>query len=125
MISVSHFASKFNNLYRYVEENKIPDPLSAGCRKSDCDTLFILCNFVENKADKQLSLVNDDHALMRYEFVEVGRCALNPVVDPQLETASTLCPGFKVCFQIQPVLLHRGAEPPRIRQVRQGVDARG
>ena len=65
------FHLHLNQYSQCLEESRIPDPESKGCRKSDCDTLFILCNFVENKDDKQLKEVNDDHALMRYEFVEV------------------------------------------------------
>ena len=65
------FHLHLNQYTQCLEEAKIPDPESKSCRKSDCDTLFILCNFVENKDDKQLKEVNDDHALMRYEFVEV------------------------------------------------------
>ena len=65
------FHLHLNQYTQCLEEAMIPDPESKACRKSDCDTLFILCNFVENKDDKQLKEVNDDHALMRYEFVEV------------------------------------------------------
>lgn len=65
------FHMHLNQYTQCLEESLIPDSESKGCRKSDCDTLFILCNFVENKDDAQLREVNDDHALMRYEFIEV------------------------------------------------------
>ena len=38
-------------------------------RKSDCDTIFIVANFQPDKKDPA-SAVNDEHALMRFEFLE-------------------------------------------------------
>ena len=38
-------------------------------RRSDCDTLFIVANYQPDKKDPSVA-VNDEHALMRFEFVE-------------------------------------------------------
>lgn len=65
------FHMHLNQYSQCLDDAKIPDADSKGCRKSDCDTMFILCNYVEDKNDKLLKEVNNDNALMRYEFLEV------------------------------------------------------
>ena len=45
-------------------------------RRSDCDTIFIVANFQPNKNDP-VNAINDEHALMRFEFIEaVSRLAI-------------------------------------------------
>lgn len=45
-------------------------------RRSDCDTIFIVANFQPNKNDP-MNAINDEHALMRFEFIEaVSRLAI-------------------------------------------------
>lgn len=48
---------------------QIPEPDSQYVRKSDCDTIFIVANFQPDKKDAA-NAVNDEHALMRFEFLE-------------------------------------------------------
>ena len=39
-------------------------------KRSDCDTLFITADFVENKKDKE-AVLNESNALLRFEWIEV------------------------------------------------------
>ena len=48
---------------------QISDADSAYVRRSDCDTLFIVANYQPDKKDPAVA-VNDEHALMRFEFLE-------------------------------------------------------
>eukprot|EP00878_Enallax_costatus_P045018 GHUV01053851.1.p1 GENE.GHUV01053851.1~~GHUV01053851.1.p1 ORF type:complete len:472 (+),score=157.43 GHUV01053851.1:213-1628(+) len=59
-----------------LDDAGIPDPESLSCKRSDCDTIFIVCNFQPDKNSPDVA-VNDEHALMRFEFMEaVVRLAL-------------------------------------------------
>ena len=48
---------------------QISDAESQFVRLSDCDTLFIVANYQPDKKDPSVA-VNDEHALMRFEFLE-------------------------------------------------------
>lgn len=48
---------------------QISDADSQYVRRSDCDTLFIVANYQPDKKDPAVA-VNDEHALMRFEFLE-------------------------------------------------------
>ena len=48
---------------------QIPDADSPNIKRSDCDTIFIVANFQPDKR-APAALVNDEHALMRFEFLE-------------------------------------------------------
>lgn len=48
---------------------QITEAESQFVRRSDCDTLFIVANYQPDKKDPSVA-VNDEHALMRFEFVE-------------------------------------------------------
>ena len=48
---------------------QISDAESQYVRRSDCDTLFIVANYQPDKKDASVA-VNDEHALMRFEFLE-------------------------------------------------------
>jgi len=48
---------------------QISDADSQYVRRSDCDTLFIVANYQPDKKDPSVA-VNDEHALMRFEFLE-------------------------------------------------------
>ena len=48
---------------------QISDAESQYVRRSDCDTLFIVANYQPDKKDPSVA-VNDEHALMRFEFLE-------------------------------------------------------
>lgn len=52
-----------------LDDAGIPDPESLSCKRSDCDTIFIVCNFQPDKNSPDVA-VNDEHALMRFEFME-------------------------------------------------------
>ena len=55
---------------------QIADGESQYVRRSDCDTIFIVANFQPNKSDP-MNAINDEHALMRFEFIEaVSRLAI-------------------------------------------------
>ena len=46
---LSSFAFKFNLRRYFLDLCGIPDPDSAHCKRSDCDTLFITANYEEAK----------------------------------------------------------------------------
>ncbi len=48
---------------------QIVDQDSQYMRRSDADTIFIVSNFQPDKSS-QAAAVNDEHALMRFEFLE-------------------------------------------------------
>lgn len=48
---------------------QITEAESQYVRRSDCDTLFIVANYQPDKKDPSVA-VSDEHALMRFEFVE-------------------------------------------------------
>ncbi len=59
-----------NAFTSFLDDCNIPDPESQAIKRSDCDTIFIVCNFQPDKKSAEAA-VNDEHALMRYEFMEV------------------------------------------------------
>ncbi|WIA12059.1 hypothetical protein OEZ85_012136 [Tetradesmus obliquus] len=52
-----------------LDDAGIPDPDSLSIKRSDCDTIFIVCNFQPDKNSPDVA-VNDEHAMMRFEFME-------------------------------------------------------
>jgi hypothetical protein len=66
-----------NSYTTFLDDCGIPDNDSASIKRSDCDTIFIVCNFQPDKKSAE-ALVNDEHAMMRYEFLEcivrLGEC---------------------------------------------------
>ncbi|KAK9816567.1 hypothetical protein WJX72_002063 [[Myrmecia] bisecta] len=58
-----------NAFTAFLDDCKIPDPESQSVKRSDCDTVFIVANFQPDKKSPAC-LVNDEHALMRFEFLE-------------------------------------------------------
>ena len=59
----------FNGWGSFVEQCAIPDPSSTFTKRSDCDTVFITANFVQDK--KTDSKDNQDKALLlRFEWLE-------------------------------------------------------
>lgn len=66
---------------------QISDAESQYVRRSDCDTLFIVANYQPDKKDPSVA-VNDEHALLRFEFLEAvvrlavakyGKVCLHPI----------------------------------------------
>lgn len=52
-----------------MQDAGIPEADSTAIKRSDCDTIFIVCNFQPDKKAPEAQ-VNDEHALMRFEFLE-------------------------------------------------------
>eukprot|EP00891_Asterochloris_glomerata_P005689 jgi/Astpho2/5689/fgenesh1_pg.00079_%23_100_t len=70
------FHMSLNQFTSFLEDCKIADGDSQYVRRSDCDTIFIVANFQPNKNDP-MNAINDEHALMRFEFIEaVSRLAI-------------------------------------------------
>ncbi|DBA81483.1 TPA: hypothetical protein ACH3X1_007263 [Trebouxia sp. C0004] len=67
--SADVFHMGLNNFTGMLEDCKISDADSQYVRRSDCDTLFIVANYQPDKKDPSVA-VNDEHALMRFEFLE-------------------------------------------------------
>jgi len=61
---------QLNSYSTFLDAAQIPDPESFSIKRSDCDTIFITANFVQDKKSKMYE-VNDEHALMRFEFIEM------------------------------------------------------
>lgn len=59
-----------NAFTSFLDDCGIPDNDSSNIKRSDCDTIFIVCNFQPDKKSPDVA-VNDEHALMRFEFMEV------------------------------------------------------
>ncbi|KAJ9524025.1 hypothetical protein QJQ45_022487, partial [Haematococcus lacustris] len=53
----------------FLDECQIADSESNYLKRSDCDTIFIICNFQPDKKSLEAA-VNLENALMRYEFLE-------------------------------------------------------
>ncbi|KAK3240538.1 hypothetical protein CYMTET_49627 [Cymbomonas tetramitiformis] len=68
--SGSPFHIQLNAYTTFLEDCQIPSSESQFCKRSDCDTTFIVANYVAEKKGKVYE-VNDEHALMRFEFLEV------------------------------------------------------
>ena len=64
----SAFSISENNFNRFVSDCAIADD-STACTASECSKIFIVCNFETDKTSAA-NEVNDDRALMRYEFME-------------------------------------------------------
>jgi hypothetical protein len=58
-----------NAFTSFLDDAGIPDPDSLSVKRSDCDTVFIVCNFQPDKNSSDVA-VNDEHAMMRFEFME-------------------------------------------------------
>lgn len=58
-----------NSFTSFLDDAAIPDPDSLSIKRSDCDTIFIVCNFQPDKSSPDVA-VNDEHAMMRFEFLE-------------------------------------------------------
>jgi hypothetical protein len=58
-----------NSFTSFLDDAAIPDPDSLSIKRSDCDTIFIVCNFQPDKNSPDVA-VNDEHAMMRFEFLE-------------------------------------------------------
>lgn len=58
-----------NSFTSFLDDCQIPDPDSQAIKRSDCDTIFIVANFVIDKKAKE-NAVNNEQALMRFEFME-------------------------------------------------------
>jgi hypothetical protein len=58
-----------NAFTSFLDDCAIPEPDSLSIKRSDCDTIFIVCNFQPDKKSRDVA-VNDEHALMRFEFME-------------------------------------------------------
>eukprot|EP00873_Tetraselmis_striata_P034657 jgi/Tetstr1/454921/TSEL_041784.t1 len=67
--SGSPFHMQLNPWTMFLDSANIPDAESLYIKRSDCDTLFIVSNYVADKKAPE-NKVNDDHALMRFEFME-------------------------------------------------------
>lgn len=60
----------------FLDECTISDNESQFIKRSDCDTIFIVCNYQPDKKSPEAQ-VNLENAMMRYEFLEcIVRCAL-------------------------------------------------
>jgi hypothetical protein len=57
-----------NAFTSFLEDCGVPDADSA-VKRSDCDTVFIMCNFQPDKRSADVA-VNNENALMRFEFLE-------------------------------------------------------
>jgi len=62
------FCLGLNSYTSFLEESNIPDRDSKQCKRSDCDTLYIVANF--STKDAPQSEGNSDNALARFEFIE-------------------------------------------------------
>ncbi|GMH33927.1 hypothetical protein BSKO_01761 [Bryopsis sp. KO-2023] len=58
-----------NSFTSFLDDCEIPDHESQAIKRSDCDTIFIVANFIMDKKSKD-NAVNNEQALMRFEFME-------------------------------------------------------
>ncbi len=58
-----------NAFTTFLEEAGVPDNDSPNVKRSDCDTIFIMCNFQPDKKSPDVA-VNNENAMMRFEFLE-------------------------------------------------------
>lgn len=63
------FHMTLNSYTSFLDDCDIPDAESVAVKRSDCDTIFIIANFIMDKKSKEYA-VNNEQALMRYEFME-------------------------------------------------------
>eukprot|EP00239_Pterosperma_sp_CCMP1384_P006610 CAMPEP_0197846288 /NCGR_PEP_ID=MMETSP1438-20131217/3054_1 /TAXON_ID=1461541 /ORGANISM="Pterosperma sp., Strain CCMP1384" /LENGTH=604 /DNA_ID=CAMNT_0043457875 /DNA_START=30 /DNA_END=1845 /DNA_ORIENTATION=- len=68
--SGSPFHVQLNAYTCFLDDTQIPSSDSKFCKRSDCDTTFIVANY---QADKKsdLAKINEDHGLLKFEFMEV------------------------------------------------------
>jgi len=64
------YSMSLNQWTAFLQDAEIPEQASAECKMKDLDTMFISTNFEDDKND-EASKVNDDLALMRFEFLEI------------------------------------------------------
>ena len=58
-----------NAFTSFLDDCGIPDADSASVKRSDCDTVFIVANFVSDKRGADYAVL-DEHASMRFQFLE-------------------------------------------------------
>jgi hypothetical protein len=58
-----------NGFTAFLDDAGVPDPDSAGAKRSDCDTAFIVSVFVADKKSAEYAVL-DEHAMMRFQFLE-------------------------------------------------------
>ncbi|KAG1678758.1 hypothetical protein FOA52_012798 [Chlamydomonas sp. UWO 241] len=58
-----------NSFTQFLDDCSIADSESQFIKRSDCDTIFIVCNFQPDKKSAEAA-VNLENAMMRYEFLE-------------------------------------------------------
>lgn len=58
-----------NAFTSFLDDCGIPDADSASVKRSDCDTVFIVANFVADKRGADYAVL-DEHASMRFQFLE-------------------------------------------------------
>jgi hypothetical protein len=61
---------QLNEYTEFLENCRIPDANSKAIKRSDCDTLFITADFVEDKGSAEAEHM-EGGALLRFEFLEV------------------------------------------------------
>lgn len=70
MGSGSPFFIQLNAYTTFLEDTQIPSSTSQFCKRSDCDTTFIVANYQQDKKSN-LSKINEEHGLLMFEFMEV------------------------------------------------------
>jgi hypothetical protein len=58
-----------NSFTQFLDDCSIADSEAQFIKRSDCDTIFIVCNFQPDKKSAEAA-VNLENAMMRYEFLE-------------------------------------------------------
>lgn len=58
-----------NAFTSFLDDCAIPDNESQNVKRSDCDTMFIICNYQPDKKSAEAA-VNMENAMMRYEVIE-------------------------------------------------------
>lgn len=58
-----------NAFTSFLDDCSIPDSESQYIKRSDCDTIFIVANFISDKKSPEYAVI-DEHASMRFEFME-------------------------------------------------------
>ncbi|GIL66635.1 hypothetical protein Vafri_20126 [Volvox africanus] len=99
-----------NAFTTFLDDCSIADPESQYCKRSDCDTIFIVCNFQPDKKSAEAA-VNMENAMMRYEFLEaIVRLAIAKYGKGQqtddLATAVTLLIERNILPNLVPGALH-------------------
>ena len=68
IVTKAAFSMSQNSYNLFLQETEIPDDDTA-CTFDECKKIFIVCNFEADKKSDQADM-NEDKALMRYEFIE-------------------------------------------------------